>query len=799
MKSKKHAFVPLSAEEALSRIEGATATPAGILLSAAPDFYLPEEVPPGERVPRRLVHVGRHGGELELTPPHGEVEPRRINVEDQTWLLASAARTLRRLGFRGDFPCRVNFRPSCEPEVSIRIINVRGQPVDLERSVTLDELRGLSTVREWAPPPVRAAEPIQEVFVPRLVSDEEALQILSGHRPGLQLALSTHRQYGTVAQNSRVSPFSPQTHLAIISYAGGLRHGEVSLFMEVPAPEEVETLAWRLRSIAQHLIALGVSASARCIVSVEWGELLLNPTSRIRDQNGRDFRSLQLYRLSHVRGFRDVEDLPALKRPPEERIFDAAPIVSGEYTLEQALKEAARCVECGLCRDICPNGVGLASYVEKLKRGDLQSAAGDLRELNPGVELTCEVCPAPCQDLCLLAHEEIPRRPVNIRGIEQVLARQPVPSDVNAPASTGFKVALVGLGPANLVAAARLARKGHEVHAFEQHSEFGGAVSLIPSFRLRHAKTHEWVKQLLWESGVTIHTGVTLGQDLKFESLRARFDAVILGIGAGKPVGLGIEGEELGGVIDALQILRKFNQEATGKPNGAPPPRLRNTIVIGGGDVAADIVMWYVRTAARCAKQVAGIATDAMRQPDVVNVVWAYRRGRADMPVSQEVLTDAEDEINALKDYQLSVGTALAPGELSSGVYFYLRPMKVLGKEGKVCGIQFIRTRPGREHDRSGRRIVEDIPGSEFTIPADSVVVLAVGQRPDPTCLMSLPGVALDSHGRVLVDETMKAAEGIYAVGDLVGGEILADAISHGRRAADNIHQVYLAKRVQSG
>jgi glutamate synthase (NADPH/NADH) small chain len=356
-------------------------------------------------------------------------------------------------------------------------------------------------------------------------------------------------------------------------------------------------------------------------------------------------------------------------------------------------------------------------------------------------------------------------------------------------------VALVGLGPANVVAAARLVRKGHDVHIFEQHKEFGGAVSLIPSFRVRQAKAHEWVKQLLGETGVKIHTGMALGQDLKFENLRKEFDAVILGIGAGKPMGLGIDGEAFSGVVDALKVLRKFNKQAAGQTVDEPPPRLRNTIVIGGGDVAADVVMWYVRTAARCAKEVVEAARNgANREPQVANVVWAYRRGRSEMPVSQEVLSDAEDEINALKDYQLAAGITPADGELASGVYFHLRPVKVLGDQGKVCGIQFIRTRPAGERDRSGRRIVEDVPGSEFTIPADSVVVLAVGQRPDPAPLKDLPGVTLDNNGKVRVDESMKAAEGIYAVGDLVGGEILADAISHARRAADSIHSDYLAR-----
>lgn len=799
MKHKRQAVVSLSAEDAVSRIEGVGVTAAGILLSAAPEFFSPEDVPPADRAARRLVLVARRADELVLSPPQGEPE-QQMEVEDQVWLLASAARTLSRLELPGATPCRVDRRTLSRTKRACRIVDVRGQPLDLARAVTLDELRGAGAVRESTPAVEPVAEPPHEPFVPQLVSEQEAMQILSGQRPGQLLALSIHGQFEAIAQNHRVTPFSPQTRLAMVSHTGGLGPGEITLLLEVPAPVEVDTLAWRLRSVAQRLIAAGASAGTRCMISVEKGELLLNPGHRIRDHSGQEFNPVQAYRLRQVREFRDVDDLPALKRPPEERIFDADPVIAGEYTLEEALREAARCVECGLCRDICPNGVGLASYVERLKDGELNAAAADLRELNPGVDLTCRVCPAPCQELCILAHEDIPRRPVNIRGIEQVLARQAVPAEAGTATPTGFKVALVGLGPANVVAAARLARRGHETHVFERETELGGAVSLIPSFRLPQARTREWVRQLLEENGVNIHTGTALGRDLEFESLRKSFDAVILGIGAGKPVRLGIEGEQLGGVIDALQVLRRFNQEAAGEPVEEPPPRLRNTIVIGGGDVAADVVMWYVRTAARAARRLAEAGPDRpIPQPEVTNVVWAYRRGRAEMPVSQEVLADAEDELNALREYQLSLGIVPAAGELPSGVYFHLQPVEVLGERDKVWGIRFIRTRPGADRDPGARRTVEDVPGSEFTIPADSVVVLAVGQRPDPVPLKSLPDVTLDRNGKVVVDDGMKAAEGIYAVGDLVGGEILADAISHGRRAADRIHQDFLARSAGAG
>jgi ferredoxin len=365
------------------------------LLSATPDFYLPEQIPPEERATLRWIHVHWQESGLHLRPPAADSPQHRIYVEDQIWLVANAARTLLRLGLPGSTLCRVDAPPAGAPGLC-RVVNAHGQPVNLEQLLTLDDLRGLSAVREWVAAAGRAAEHAPETLFPHLVSAEEALRILKGERPGVHLALSSRGQFATVLENRRVSPFSPQTHLAIVSYAGGLRHDEVTLFLEVPAPDEVDTLAWRLRTVAQRLIGLGLPAAARCIVEVERGELLLSPIGRIRDPQGRPFRPTQLYRLSGVRSFRDVEDLPPLKRPPEQRIFDAEPVIAGEYTLEQALREAARCVECGLCRDICANGIGLATYVEHLKRGDPDTAARDLRERNPGVDLTCLVCPAPC-------------------------------------------------------------------------------------------------------------------------------------------------------------------------------------------------------------------------------------------------------------------------------------------------------------------------------------------------------------------------------------------------------------------
>lgn len=800
MISKRHDLISLAPEEALDLLRDTDAIGGRLLVTPTADFFAPEGFHEHERSARRAVQIERRADELGLTPPlasrHG-----CIAFDDQVWLLAHAARILHRLGLRADTPCRVELPPENPPVGRYLIRNVHEQDVDLAEPITLEELRGVSAVRDrTVQARRRQAEKAGEEPLPAMVSETEALEIISGHRAGVGLALSTRGAFGAVSQTNPASPFPLRSHLAFVHYAGGMEHDKISLRIEIPVAEGADTLAWRLRYVADLLITLGASVNTGCIlISVDKGVELLNPLSRILDHSGRSFDPSRAYRLSHVRAFRDTADLPALKRPPEARILDHRAVHDGEYTLEQALREAARCVECGLCRDVCPNGLGLATYIDKLKNNDVRAAARQLRELNPGVDMTCQVCPAPCQELCLLTQEEIPRRPVDIRAIEQALAREPSPIEVSCPAPTGFKVGLVGLGPANMVAAARLANKGHEVHVFEKHGEFGGAVALIPSFRLYHADARGWARKLLEQTGVTIHTGAVLGQNLDFSDLQRDYDAIVLGIGAAKPLSLGIEGEELSGVIDALQVLRTFNREAAGEPVDAPPPRLRNTIVIGGGDVAADVVRWYVRVAAQCAQRSNPGMPNAPGAPaEVVNVVWAYRRGRAQMPVSREILQDAEDELDALRDLQARRGIGPAENELGSGVYFHLRPTEVLGEAGAVTGIRFIRTQTTTQRDRSGRLSVEDRPGSEFTVPADSVVVLAVGQRPDPLPLQAIPGVSLDRHGKVRVDEAMKAAEDIFAVGDLVGGEILADAISHGRRAADSIHQTYLARGARS-
>ena len=324
---------------------------------------------------------------------------------------------------------------------------------------------------------------------------------------------------------------------------------------------------------------------------------------------------------------------------------------------------------------------------------------------------------------------------------------------------TGHKVAVVGSGPAGLTTAGELAKSGHQVTIFEALHEPGGVMIYgIPEFRLPNDIVRYEIEALL-DLGVEITHDTIVGRTITVDEIRGEmgFEAIFLGLGAGNPRFLGIEGENLRGVYSANEFLTRINlMQAHRNDYDTPIRRGRQVTVVGGGNVTLDSSRWALRLGA-----------------ETVTIV--YRRSRQEMPARVEEVRHTEEE----------------------GVHFQFLtlPVRLLGDDGDVAAMECLRMELG-EPDASGRRRPVPIEGSEFTIPTD-LVVIAIGARISPLVPIAVPGIQLDEGGHVVVNpETLETSvPGIFAGGDLVAGEeTIVRAMRDCRRAAQSIHQ-YLTQR----
>ncbi len=391
------------------------------------------------------------------------------------------------------------------------------------------------------------------------------------------------------------------------------------------------------------------------------------------------------------------------------------------------------------CQEACPIHTDARGYVVLTALGRLQEARQVARDHNPLFHVCAWVCDAPCEDACTRGEVD---RPIAIRRIKRFLA-QAVDGDgppQPAPAS-GRRVAIVGAGPAGLAAAYELALLGHQVVVYDAAPQPGGMVFLgIPRFRLGMEVLERDLAPLR-ALGVEFRTGVKVGEQVKLSQLRAQYHAVLIAAGCMRPVTLDVPGAELAGIHLPLPWLEAAN-------TGRRPPCGRRVVVIGGGFTAMDVSRTAVRLGAEW-------------------VAVYYRRTRREMEVDEEELTEAQEE-----------GVEL---------HFLASPVRFLGQNGRVTAVQFIRNRLG-EPDASGRPRPVPIPGSEFVVEADTVV-LAIGQRADLSWLD--PGLARD-EGLEVDPETLKVAgeEGLFACGDFVtGSSTIVAAMAQGRRAAAAIHR----------
>ncbi len=444
------------------------------------------------------------------------------------------------------------------------------------------------------------------------------------------------------------------------------------------------------------------------------------------------------------------QELPRLE--PAQRLEVGCREVALGFAEGQARAEALRCLDCKdpACVDACPLHIDIRSFIRSLLDGDYGAAFRTITETNPFPDICGRVCQHElyCEKACLLGKK---LEPVAIGSLERFVAeRRPVESPA-ARRNGGPKVAMVGSGPASLIAARDLAGLGYHVTVFEALHDFGGVLRYgIPPFRLPREVIDEEVRRLRG-SGVEFVSDFIVGRTCSLDDLfEEGYAAVFVATGAGLPYLMNIPGEMLIGVYTANEFLTRVNLMEAWRPQAATPVHLgQRAVIVGGGNAAMDAARWARRL---------GCETTIL-----------FRRGRTELRARLEEIDHAEEE--------------------GARFEFLAAPVRLLGNDqGVVTGMECLRMRLG-EPDESGRPSPVPIEGSEYRIPVD-VVVAAIGQAPNPTLQRATPSI-LTRKGKIVVDENGETSvPHVFAGGDVVrGGSTVILAMRDGRAAAQAIHR----------
>ena len=474
--------------------------------------------------------------------------------------------------------------------------------------------------------------------------------------------------------------------------------------------------------------------------------------------------------IERTTAFLDIERKTAPKLSPAERLRHYREFMIRRPP-EDLQEQAARCMNCGtpFCHGLgCPLDNTIPEFNDLVFNNRWREAADILHLTNNFPEVTGRVCPALCEAACINA---IDGQAVSIRDIELAIIENAFEQgwvEPQPPAMlTGKRVAIIGSGPAGLAAAQQLRRAGHQVVVFEKAEKPGGILRYgIPDFKLEKWVLDRRIEQIRAE-GVSFKCQVEVGRDVSASYIQRRFDALCVAIGAGKPRDLAIPGRELDGVHLALDFLQQNNRRLDGLRFDGPPitAQGKHVVVIGGGDTGSDCVGTSLRQGALSVQQI-----ELLPKPP-----------------------DSRLEHNPWPQWPLILRTSTSHEE-GGARDWSINTVRFVGDNGHVTGLECVRL--AWEKTPQGQMKMVSIPGSEFTLQAD-LVLLAMGfVGPVHEGLLDSLGVAYDPRGNVKTDENMMTSvPGVFAAGDVnTGAWLVVGAIAAGRRMARRVDQYLMGE-----